>query len=281
MRRRRRTIVLVVVSLLVLWIIASAVDILLAARHVQQGADQVQAARGNLSADGLLSGAPLAPLRSAESSFSSAHSLLSSPLLWPVDVLPVLGRQLRSVQDLSIAAGHVAKTGVKTVGETKALLKLPHNAGAERIVTLNRLAHLAATTHASLSHVDLGPSNALIGPLAKQRSKFSRELAQVQTTLARTSAAASAAASILRGPQQYLLVTANNAEMRSGSGDFLEAGTISTGNGNLHLAGMVATGNLILPQGAVPVSGDLEGALGAGSSPAWTGETWGSLPNSM
>jgi hypothetical protein len=138
-RRKRRTILLVVLSLLVLWVAASAVDVLLAARHVQQGADQVQAARGSLSADGLLSGAPLAPLRSAESNFSSAHGLLSSPLLWPVDVLPFLGRQLRSVQDLAVAAGHVATTGVGAASETKALLKLPHNAGPERIVTLHRL----------------------------------------------------------------------------------------------------------------------------------------------
>jgi Protein of unknown function (DUF4012) len=251
-----------VLSLLVLWVLASAIDILLAARHVQQGADQVQTARGSLSADGLLSGAPLAPLRAADANFSSAHSLLSSPLLWPVDVLPVLGRQLRSVQDLAVAAGHVAHTGVATVGETKALLKLPHTAGPERLVTLRRLAQLASSTHASLSHVDLGPSNALIGPLARQRNKFSTELAQVQTTLARTAAAASAAASILQGPQQYLLMTANNAEMRSGSGDFLEVGAISTANGELHLAGMTPTSGLILPQGAVPVTGDLEARWG-------------------
>ena len=263
LRRRRRTVVLVVLSLLVLWVAASAVDVLLAARHVQQGANQVETARGSLSADGLLSGAPLAPLRSAESNFSSAHGLLSSPLLWPIDIVPVLGRQLRSVQDLAVAANHVAKTGVATVRETKALLKLPHNAGPERVVTLHRLAQLASTTHAALSHVDLGPSNALFGPLARQRNKFSTELAQVQTTLARTSAAASAAASILKGPQQYLLLTANNAEMRSGSGDFLEAGAISTGDGDLHLAGMMATGNLVLPVGAVPVTGQLEARWGS------------------
>ena len=47
---------------------------------------------------------------------SAAHGLLSSPLLWPVDVLPVAGRQLRSVQDLSGAAEQVARTGITAVG---------------------------------------------------------------------------------------------------------------------------------------------------------------------
>ena len=182
-----------VIAVFVLWVAASAVDVLLAARHVHQGANLVQDARNTLSADGLLSGEPLAPLRSAEASFAAAHSLLSSPLLWPVDVLPVLGRQLRSVQDLAVAAGQVSRTGVATVGRTKALLKLPHTAGPDRITTLRRLAQLASSTHASLSRVNLGPANALIGPLARQRAKFSSDLVQVQTTLARTSAAATAA----------------------------------------------------------------------------------------
>jgi Protein of unknown function (DUF4012) len=251
-----------VLALIVLWLLASAATVLLAARHVQQGANQVDQARATLSADGLLSGAPLQPLRSAESSFSSAHSLLSSPLLWPIDVVPIVGHQLRSVQDLATAAGHVTSTGVTTVGESRALLKLPHTAGPDRITTLKRLVQLSSSTHAALSQIDLGPSNSLIGPLARQRAKFASQLSQVQTTLAKTAAATSAAETILAGPQQYLLLAANNSEMRSGSGDFLEAGVIGTGNGELHLMGMQPTRNLILPKGAVPVTGDLEDRWG-------------------
>jgi hypothetical protein len=261
-RRRRRLIIGAALGLIVLWAAASAVDTFLAARHARQGADQIEAARAALSADGLLSVAPLSPLRSAEASFASTHSLLSSPLLWPVDVLPVLGRQLRSLQDLSKAAGQVSQTGVTTVGKAKALLKLPHTAGPDRILTLKRLATLTSTTHAALRHVDLGPSVALVGPLARQRAKFSTELNQVRTTLARTASAAGAAAAILQGPEQYLLLTDNNAEMRSGSGSFLEAGLLSTVGGELHLADLMPTYQLSLPRGAVPVNGDLEARWG-------------------
>jgi len=260
--RRPRTIVGLVLALFVVWVAASAFDVVLAARHLRQGASQVQAARSTLSADGLLSGAPLTPLRSAEADFTSARSLLSSPLLWPVDVLPVLGRQLRSAQDLAAAAGSVSRTGVNAVIASKSLLRLPHDAGPERITTLKRLVHLASTTHAALSHVDLGPSNALLGPLARERNKFSTELSQVQTTLARTAAAASAAATILQGPQSYLLLTANNAEMRSGSGSFLEAGTVTTHEGQLQLSSLTQTYALSLPVGAVAVGGDLEARWG-------------------
>ena len=50
--------------------------------------------------------------------------------------------------------------------------------------------------------------------------------------------------------------------MRSGSGAFEEAGTITTGNGELHLSDMVPTSSLTLPVGAVPVGGDLEARWG-------------------
>ncbi len=50
--------------------------------------------------------------------------------------------------------------------------------------------------------------------------------------------------------------------MRSGSGAFEEAGTITLGNGELHLSDMTPTASLTLPPGAVPVSGDLEARWG-------------------
>ena len=93
---RRWKITAAVVALLVIWAVAAVLDVVVAADHIRHGEDAVQSARQGLSADGILSGAPVGSLRTAQSNFSSAHSLLSSPLLWPVDVLPVAGRQLRS-----------------------------------------------------------------------------------------------------------------------------------------------------------------------------------------
>ncbi len=233
-----------------------------AADHIHHGEAAVQSARQGLSADGILSGAPDASLRTAESSFGSAHSMLSSPLLWPVDVLPVAGRQLRSVQALSGAAEQVARTGIDTVGRSQSLLRLPHSAGPDRVAALRQLAALAASTHKALSGLNLGPDEALIGPLAHERNTFIGDLTQVQTTLARTSEAASSAAAILQGPGTYLLLAGNNDEMRSGSGAFEEAGIITTGDGELHLSGMVPTSSLILPPGAVTVGGDLAARWG-------------------
>lgn len=263
LRSRRQKIVAALVAVVVVWGLAVIVEALLAYQHIHQGQAQVQAARSKLSANEVLTGAPEGDLNAAASSFSAAHGLLSSPLFWPVDVFPVAGRQLRSVQDLSGAAEQVARTGVTAVQRSQSLLRLPHTAGPERVVVLRRLAELASTTHLALSRVDLGPDQALIGPIAHERSTFVNDLTQVRTTLARTSAAASEAADILQGPATYLLLAANNAEMRSGSGAFLEAGIVTTGNGEIHLEGSMApTSSLTLPPGAVPVGGELEARWG-------------------
>ncbi len=259
---RRWKITVGIVAVVVVWAVAVLVDVLVAAQHIHHGQAAVQSARSGLSADGILSGAPVGSLRSAESDFSSARSLLSSPLLWPVDVLPVAGRQLRSVQELSGAARQVAATGITAVGQSQKLLRLPHTAGPDRVAALHRLATLAASTHAQLAGINLGPDQALFGPLAHERTTFSNDLAQVRTTLACTSEAAASAATILQGPGTYLLLAGNNAEMRSGSGAFLEAGIVSTGNGELHLSDMQPTASLTLPPGAVTVGGDLEARWG-------------------
>ena len=259
---RRRKITLAIVAVVVVWALAVAVTFLIAAQHIRHGEAAVQSARSGLSADGILSGAPVGSLRSAQSDFSSAHGLLSSPLLWPVDVLPVAGRQLRSVQDLSRAAQQVAGTGITAVGQSQQLLRLPHTAGPDRVAALHQLATLAASTHADLAGINLGPDQALFGPLAHERTTFSDDLTQVRATLARTSEAAASAATILQGPGTYLLLAGNNAEMRSGSGAFLEAGIITTGNGELHLSDMQPTASLVLPPGAVTVGGDQEARWG-------------------
>ncbi len=252
-----------VVAVVALWIVVDVVLLVLAAGHLRHGETAVQSAKQGLSADGILSGAPVASLDAAATSFSAAHGLLSSPLLWPVDVLPVAGRQLRSVQDLSGAADQVARTGVVTVKRSQSLLRLPHAAGPDRVASLRQLASLASTTHLALSTVDLGPDQGLIGPLAHERNTFLGDLTQIRTTLSRTSEAASSAATILQGPGTYLLLADNNAEMRSGSGAFLEAGIVTTSGGELHLSDVVVpTASLTLPPGAVTVGGDLQARWG-------------------
>ena len=242
---------------------AAVIVVVVAADHIHHGEAAVQSARQGLSADGILSGAPVASLRSAESSFSSAHGLLSSPLLWPVDVLPVAGRQLRSVQDLSGAAEQVAHTGIGAVGRSQSLLRLPHSAGTGPRGGA-AAARLAGGVHPPR------PGGGRFGPCAGPHrpagstsgTPFSATSPRFRPPWRGRRTPLPPPPTILQGPGTYLLLAGNNAEMRSGSGAFLEAGIVTTGDGELHLSSMVPTTSLTLPPGAVTVTGDLAARWG-------------------
>jgi hypothetical protein len=255
--RRRRLTYWSLAAVVVVWAVAVAVSLALGVRDASHAMAQITAAKNNLSAADLVSGGPGPQLTAAGVGFTHAKSLLDSPLMAPIDILPVLGRQLRSVQDLAGAAAQVSDIGATAVTEAKIVLNAPHHLGPDRITALRRLAWLGQQTNAALAKIDTGPSVALIGPVASKRNDFVRQLDQAESKLGHASAVATAVAAILQGPERYLVLMGNNAEMRSGSGAFLEAGVLSTSNGSLQLSDVRPTDEIPAPPGAVPVTGDL------------------------
>jgi hypothetical protein len=84
----------------------------------------------------------------------------------------------------------------------------------------------------------------------------------VRTSLADSRAVAEGFAAFLEGPGRYLVLAANNAEMRAGSGMWLSAGVLTVEQGRFELGEMRPTGDMIVPTGAVPVSGDFAARWG-------------------
>ncbi len=256
--RRRRLTYWGVAAAVVLWAGAVAVVLVMGLRDASHAMARITAAKAHLSAADLVSGGPGPELRAAGAEFSRAKSLLDSPLMAPIDILPVLGRQLRSVQDLAGAAAQVSDIGAGAVTRARVVLDAPHRLGPDRITALRRLAVLGRQTDAALTRIDTGPSEALIGPVASKRQDFLRQLSQAETKLAHAATVATAVAGILQGPERYLVLMGNNAEMRAGSGAFLEAGLLTTSDGELHLSDVVPTASIPVARGKVPVTGDLE-----------------------
>jgi hypothetical protein len=251
-----------VLAVVVVWLIVAAVELVVGAEAARRGLDAVDAAKARLSAGDVVAGRPAADLAEAQRQFTDAHSHLDSFFLVPGEILPVLGRQLRSAQDLSTAAAQVSHIGLGSIGALQQVIDEPHTGGADRVATLQRLARLAGTTNAELGSVDLGPSVALIGPVRSSHDRFASDLDQVRSELTHASSSATALATILEGPQRYLVLVGNNAEMRAGSGMFLQAATADTAGGELHLGASMPTGSLEVPAGAVPVTGDLRSNWG-------------------
>ncbi len=271
-RLNRRRLLWVVLGLIALWVLGAIVVVVLGVLDASSGIADVQEAKAELSASQLVSQDALAPLRAASSKFASADGLFHSPLLAPFDVLPVIGRQLRSVRDLSEAAERASGIGARAMQQIRGVLQAPHDAGQARVSTLVRLAAVAQSTDGELARLNPGP-NALVWPLSSKRANFVAQIADVRSKLGHAAAAARTTASILEGPRNYLLLMANPAEMRAGSGAFLEAGLLTTSDGQVHMTGLEPVTALSLSPGEVSVGGDLAARWGSLA----LGEDWRSL----
>ncbi len=235
-----------------------AVKAVSAYHHDQKGLAALQQVRSQLGPDDLTSSSSVAQLDAARAEFEAADVALSSPLFGPITVVPVIGRQLRSVRALSSAAGTVSGVGSSFITQVHGVLHQPHGAGPDRVTSLRSLAVVSATAQHQLTNVDTGPSQALVAPLASKHDEFTGQLDEARSRLTKAAGVSAAVATILQGPQTYLVLASNNAEMRAGSGAFLDVGTATMSNGTVHMSSFEPSGDHPLPVGAVPVTGDLQ-----------------------
>jgi hypothetical protein len=240
-----------------LWLVVAGVALLLAHREVDRGADAVDRARRGADAGAIVDGRLVPQLRVAQGRFDRAHRWVSGALLAPARLLPVAGRQLRSVSALSAAAAGVTRVAIDGMTDARPILAEPGGNTAARASSTRRLGQLADQAQAKLGRLHLGPRHGLLPPLAHARNRLADQLAELRANLARAVTGAGAVADILTGPRRYLLVAANNAEMRSGSGMFLSAGELESGPEGLRLNDVRSVTQIPVPAGAVPVTGDL------------------------
>lgn len=245
-----------------LWILAAVVSLTIAARELQAGVATAENLESSLSLSAVLSGDSQAQLAETHRHFERAAMLTNSPVVSPLRVLPVAGRQLRSVAALSRAASEVVDVGRSVLREGERASQASVTDGPERLELVRSLRDEAGRASGRLQRVELGPADALVGPLHSRRATFAERLAQVQEASTRATDVLTAVHSLLDGDGRYLLLAANNSEMRAGSGMFLSAGVLSVSQGALSLDGMQPTEELFLREG-VPMSGDFAARWGA------------------
>jgi uncharacterized protein DUF4012 len=255
-RRRRWPWVVGVLLVLVAWGLFTAKSLDDARKQAQAGNDQLEHARDVLTPTGLVRGEGIDVLQQAQRDFSSARDKVRSPLVLPLKFLPVVGRQVRSVESMTSAAADVVDAGVDAIEQSQVELNRTKPRGNERVTIVERLGAISARAHARIANVDLGPSNALVGPLQDARERFERELTKLQDATQRSTEASRGLAAFLKGPSTYLVFAANNNEMRVGSGTFLSAGLLHVRDGVFQLDEMTPTQEYMLPPGAVTLTGD-------------------------
>lgn len=217
------------------------------------GVDHLESARDSLSPEQLIEGKGTADLDAAQREFDQAQDAISSPLLAPLRVLPVVGRQINSVDALTASAAKVVRTGRTASSEARRSIRAASGSARARLDAVARVGTIAQGASARLAHVDLGPGEALIPQLASARNRFVDNLATLRQGLRDLEAAARGMHAFLAGPTNYVVVAANNAEMRAGSGMWLSAGDLSVSNGSLTVNAMQSTSDLRMPNADVPV----------------------------
>jgi hypothetical protein len=241
---------------LALWLGAAALLLIGARSSAQAGLAEMEALRTGASPASLLSGSETEALRRAEAHFDRARAALRSLPVSPFRALPVVGRQLRSADALTRAAGEVADAGGDALDEAVALVEGGAAAGPERTRLIAELAEVAGRSERRVAAVDLGPDEELVGPLARARVEAAETVEELEASLGRARVATAGLAGLFAGDSTLLLLLGNNAEMRAGSGMFLTVGTLTISDGRFSVGEIVPTFDFQLPEG-VPVEGDL------------------------
>ena len=232
-RRRWFGLALLVVFL---WLVVCGILLLRAASQLRDARDSAKAAKAELDADAVVEGSALPELRDARDGFSSAASATSNPILAPARFLPVVGRQLRAVDALGEAAAEVSSAAVKALERSKSALAAPSGTGPERVAQLRALTTAIDEANRRVRAVtDLGPRKALLPPIADAHNELAEQLAEAREALGDAAAGSQAGLRLLDGPRRYLVLAANNAEMRAGSGMWLSGGVLRTQNGRVDL----------------------------------------------
>lgn len=239
-----------------LWATAAGFMLAGAYRHARTGERQLAALQGDLQESGLADleiGRVASEVEAAAFELGRAHDLVDSSLLWPIRVVPFVGRQLNAGRALAAEADEVASAAA-SAAQTALELTEPTpdggGAGTHDPGDLSRLAAEVSSLARALEDVEV-PDQRLVGPLRSARERLvAQEVAlfeQVQP-----------AAEILTGISEmvdsstYLVLGANLSEMRLAGGMPLSVGELRLDGSEMQLTDMRNTGQLF-PVTGVPV----------------------------
>jgi Protein of unknown function (DUF4012) len=214
-----------------------------------RGSDELDRLRRELGPADLFDGSASERLEEARSAFESAAGRVDGAWFAPMRVVPVVGRQVTSFEAVVAGAEDLTAAAIEGVDDAQATVGEGIPTGTDRVATLRELAGVAEDTAATLAAIDPGPDGMLLAPLGHLRDDLTDEKDELEETLLRSRDASEALADMLAGPSSYLLLAADNAEMRSGSGMLLSAGLMVAADGRMDVSDLEPTEDLVLDAG--------------------------------
>ena len=266
-RSRRKTFWLVGTLVAVAWVAMSVVKLLDARKHAQAGLTRLEQARDQLKSKDLLEGRGESVLGEANAEFERAHDSSSSWLLQPFRLVPFVSQQIGSVDSLAAGAAEITKIGGDALRDVRSEFdRVDRPQGKQRVTMLRRMSKIAKATNVDLAAVSLGPNRYLLPPLRDAHEKFDDNLGDLRGTVSGLVEASAGLVDFMRGPRRYLVIAANNTEMRVGVGAFLSLGELVVRDGKFELGEMLPAKVLEPPAGSVDpgrYDADFEARFGA------------------
>jgi hypothetical protein len=178
-----------------------------------------------------------------------------------LDHVPVLGTQSRGIRDLTTAAAEVGTIARHTAHEVQTALDATHGPDT-RVRLVDAVNAQLVALRDQLPGIDVGAHGFLLPPLRGAREQLVGRLAKAETQLDDGITLTRTLRSFLVGPRRYLVLGANNGEMR-GAGITTTAGIAQVTDGSIDVSGFRPTGELfLLDPFSAPVPPDLEQLYG-------------------
>ncbi len=247
---------------LILWLGLTVWVLLKARTSVAAANAELRDLRRELTVESLIDGSAVDRLEVTLEAMRQADSDVSSWILAPARHLPWIGTQLTSADRLATVgvvglevALDTARASEEIIGNGDVVLgDLPDD--------LASLSLVLGDARQRLSGLDLGPREGLVAPLADIREQVDTSLTVALDQLDRAVIVTAGLSDFLEGPRTYLLVAANNAEMRSGQGAGLSFGLFSTRSGGVVVGDMQPVWRVPEPDGVEISDPDLAARWG-------------------
>lgn len=197
---------------------------------------EVEAGRTGLTGLSLerLDGGLVASIDHATAHLDRADTIADrSPFLAPLSLLPGSRPQVDGIRGLTEAVADLGDSARAAARTIDADLQRAGRQPAARIELLETVAAELDRVEADAARIDLGEDTALVGPLRDARARLQLELDDLPTRFDDARVRIDALAQLLRGPTRYLVLAANNAEMRGGAGMPLSGGVVTFDDGDL------------------------------------------------
>ncbi len=224
-------------ALVVLFVIGAGavVDLLRMRADLQRGRE----ALSGLELDNLDEG--LVPtVESAADALRSADDIADgSPFLSVLGVVPGLSHQIDAMRDLTDVGEELGAAGVESSLTIDRVLEDAGGDPAKRVTLLDTVLDELDRIEAIVADVDVGAEGALVAPLHDAREELEDELDRAPQRFDEARFYVEGLRRLLVGPSRYLVLAANNAEMRGGAGMPLSGGVVSIANGDIEFGDFV------------------------------------------